>query len=106
MDPRYGELSRAMRNRGTEVFLDSIATRATPFDCQLLQLEQPVAEEPLDSQLSSLSLESASLPSSSFVKASDAYARTFSLLEDCNLFCETMSSFAISLELSLLHAIL
>lgn len=102
MDPRYGELSRAMRNRGTEVFLDSIATRATPFDCQLLQLEQPVAEEPLDSQLSSLSLESASLPSSSFVKASDAYARTFSLLEDCNLFCETMSSFAISLELSLL----
>ncbi|VVT57060.1 uncharacterized protein SAPINGB_P005514 [Magnusiomyces paraingens] len=102
MDSKYGELSRAMRNRGAELYLDSISTRATPFDRQLLQIEQPQTTEPLDSQLSSLSLKSSALPSSSFIKASDSFSRAFSLLEDSNLFSETMNSFLTSLELSLL----
>lgn len=103
MDSKYGELSRAMRNRGAELYLDSISNRATPFDRQLLQLElQEPTNDSLDSQLSSLTLKSSALPSSSFIKASDALSRAFSLLEDSNLFSETMNSFLTSLEISLL----
>ncbi|KAK9450165.1 uncharacterized protein V1518DRAFT_426070 [Limtongia smithiae] len=36
VDPRYGELSRAMRNRGIEIFVDDLNLRATSFDKQLL----------------------------------------------------------------------
>ncbi|KAL6945303.1 hypothetical protein ACO0QE_002753 [Hanseniaspora vineae] len=32
VDPKYGELSRAMRNRGVEVFVDQLEKRVTPFD--------------------------------------------------------------------------
>ncbi|CCF56589.1 hypothetical protein KAFR_0B02920 [Kazachstania africana CBS 2517] len=32
MDPKYGELSRAMRNRGIEVFVDNLKERASSFD--------------------------------------------------------------------------
>ncbi|KAG7818238.1 hypothetical protein KL928_003239 [Ogataea angusta] len=38
-DPRYGELSRAMRNRGIEIYLDQIEQRATRFDRRLLARE-------------------------------------------------------------------
>ncbi|CCD26053.2 AAA family ATPase midasin NDAI_0G02760 [Naumovozyma dairenensis CBS 421] len=32
VDPKYGELSRAMRNRGVELFVQHLETRATVFD--------------------------------------------------------------------------
>ena len=32
VDPKYGELSRAMRNRGVEIFVDQLEKRVTPFD--------------------------------------------------------------------------
>ncbi|KAG7889896.1 hypothetical protein KL936_002570 [Ogataea polymorpha] len=35
-DPRYGELSRAMRNRGIEIYLEQMEQRATRFDRRLL----------------------------------------------------------------------
>ncbi|KAG7785452.1 hypothetical protein KL945_003749 [Ogataea haglerorum] len=38
-DPRYGELSRAMRNRGIEIYLEQIEQRATSFDRRLLARE-------------------------------------------------------------------
>lgn len=102
MDPKYGELSRAMRNRGAELYLDSISVRATSFDRQLLHLPQSHQDDTLDTQLSTLSLKSDSLPSSSLIKASDAVARVFSLIEDSNYFYEHMSSFLVSLEIGLL----
>lgn len=37
-DPKYGELSRAMRNRSVEVFVDTLNDRATKFDRHLLEL--------------------------------------------------------------------
>ncbi|KAI5949267.1 hypothetical protein KGF57_004866 [Candida theae] len=40
VDPKYGELSRAMRNRGVEVYLDSISERATSFDRRLLGISE------------------------------------------------------------------
>lgn len=36
VNPRYGELSRAMRNRGVEVFLDRLETRSKSLDTSLL----------------------------------------------------------------------
>ncbi|KAI9734337.1 MAG: hypothetical protein M1834_002443 [Cirrosporium novae-zelandiae] len=45
MDPRYGELSRAMRNRGVEVFLPS-------FDDNVCPLSSPKVSKPIESQLS------------------------------------------------------
>lgn len=37
MDPKYGELSRAMRNRGIEIFLDKLEIRSTSFDKDCLK---------------------------------------------------------------------
>lgn len=36
VDPKYGELSRAMRNRGIEVYMDELSTRTSDFDQQCL----------------------------------------------------------------------
>lgn len=36
VDPKYGELSRAMRNRGVELFVDDLNQRTTTFDRLLL----------------------------------------------------------------------
>ncbi|KAH3662481.1 hypothetical protein OGAPHI_005733 [Ogataea philodendri] len=36
-DPAYGELSRAMRNRGIEIFMNPIESRASDFDRLVLQ---------------------------------------------------------------------
>lgn len=37
VDPKYGELSRAMRNRGIEIFVDDLHTRMTKMDKQSLE---------------------------------------------------------------------
>ncbi|QHS74848.1 AAA family ATPase midasin [Saccharomyces paradoxus] len=39
MDPKYGELSRAMRNRGVEIYIEELPNRSTAFDCLTLGLE-------------------------------------------------------------------
>ncbi|SMN21636.1 similar to Saccharomyces cerevisiae YLR106C MDN1 Huge dynein-related AAA-type ATPase (midasin), forms extended pre-60S particle with the Rix1 complex (Rix1p-Ipi1p-Ipi3p) [Maudiozyma saulgeensis] len=36
MNPKYGELSRAMRNRGIEIYIDDLKERATTFDNEIL----------------------------------------------------------------------
>ncbi|KAK7203075.1 hypothetical protein BZA70DRAFT_81081 [Myxozyma melibiosi] len=36
VDPRHGELSRAMRNRGIEIYLSDLEQRATSWDLQVL----------------------------------------------------------------------
>ncbi|CAN3377160.1 hypothetical protein DIURU_003588 [Diutina rugosa] len=36
VDPKYGELSRAMRNRGVEVYVEALIARATEFDASML----------------------------------------------------------------------
>ncbi|AET39337.1 AAA family ATPase midasin Ecym_4273 [Eremothecium cymbalariae DBVPG len=36
VDPKYGELSRAMRNRGIEIYVDDLKVRASEFDRSLL----------------------------------------------------------------------
>lgn len=39
VDPKYGELSRAMRNRGVEVYMDALGARATLFDRKVLGID-------------------------------------------------------------------
>ncbi|AJV76513.1 Mdn1p [Saccharomyces cerevisiae YJM450] len=39
MDPKYGELSRAMRNRGVEIYIDELHSRSTAFDRLTLGFE-------------------------------------------------------------------
>ncbi|KAI5957391.1 MDN1 [Candida margitis] len=44
VDPKYGELSRAMRNRGVEVYMEALCDRATLFDCKLLGITKELEE--------------------------------------------------------------
>ncbi|QID86702.1 AAA ATPase midasin [Saccharomyces pastorianus] len=39
MDPKYGELSRAMRNRGVEIYMEELNYRSTNFDSLTLGFE-------------------------------------------------------------------
>lgn len=71
MDPKYGELSRAMRNRGVEIFLDDLSTRSTQFDKKILRYCP--TDEP-----------SYRLPLSELVPSKDSTMHFFALLEDSN----------------------
>ncbi|GMF65682.1 unnamed protein product [[Candida] boidinii] len=37
-DPKYGELSRAMRNRGVEMYMDSLDVRCSSIDKEMLEM--------------------------------------------------------------------
>lgn len=81
MDPKYGELSRAMRNRGVEIFLEDLNTRATPFDRKLLSYTNSVEDE---SDIVRTSV-------SEFVPSKDAIMHFFSLVEDSNIASESLN---------------
>ncbi|ODV78832.1 midasin [Suhomyces tanzawaensis NRRL Y-17324] len=63
VDPKYGELSRAMRNRGIEIFLDKLDVRMTSYDKKLLGFE-------------------GSAPVVKFFPSSSSEFRPFALLDD------------------------
>ncbi|KAG7665169.1 uncharacterized protein J8A68_001225 [[Candida] subhashii] len=65
MDPRYGELSRAMRNRGIEVYMESLDVRVTKFDSQVLGITKE-----------------GNVPASSFDFSRDTSMRPFGLIND------------------------
>ncbi|RLV92019.1 Midasin [Spathaspora sp. JA1] len=48
VDPRYAELSRAMRNRGIEVYLEDLPSRASVFDKKLLGMDSVVPTSRFD----------------------------------------------------------
>lgn len=90
MDPRYGELSRAMRNRGVEIFLDDINLRATSFDKKLLKISELSNDD--DEKVFSAPY----IPVSSYVSSKSASMRFFSLLEDSNQLGEALhAQFAV-----------
>ncbi|KAF5097858.1 hypothetical protein D0Z03_001325 [Geotrichum reessii] len=82
MDPKYGELSRAMRNRGVEIFLEDLNTRATPFDRKLLNITNHGEEADTTGVRTSVS---------EFVSSKDAVMHFFSLLEDSNIVSESLN---------------
>lgn len=82
MDPKFGELSRAMRNRGVEIFLENLNHRSTKFDKRILEID--ACSDGRDITLESLSLsdESPSKPVTKFIETTDSFGRTYSLYID------------------------
>lgn len=68
VDPKYGELSRAMRNRCIEVYVDDLAVRSTSFDRKSLNLDSDI---------------SSGVPVSNYVPSTDSAIRTFAQIHDC-----------------------
>ena len=90
VDPKYGELSRAMRNRCIEVYMESLDQRSTSFDKKCLGIETEKYEEEksktdIAEQLEHLQVSeesSAVLPLTAFVSCTDSSMRSLVLLHD------------------------
>lgn len=82
MDPKYGELSRAMRNRGVEIYLEDLKTRATVFDRKVVNIDSVVEDVSMEEKDALVSLNT---PISSYVSSEDATMHMFSQIEDSNL---------------------
>ncbi|WEJ92653.1 AAA ATPase midasin [Yamadazyma tenuis] len=52
VDPKYGELSRAMRNRGVELYLEPLEERATSFDKRVLGIASATSNNPVTQHIS------------------------------------------------------
>lgn len=88
MDPKFGELSRAMRNRGVEIYLEKLDSRATSFDKNILGIEEKSLLSNDDLNLESLSLADGKpkIPVTKFVEATDSFSRPFTLIIDTVLY--------------------
>lgn len=83
MDPKYGELSRAMRNRGIELFMDSLEQRATGFDRQILGFSPCTTDESLQIKIEELDIsDKRVVPTSSFNLDKESAIKSFSLIDD------------------------
>ncbi|KAG0659837.1 hypothetical protein C6P45_001730 [Maudiozyma exigua] len=93
MNPKYGELSRAMRNRGIEIYVEDLKDRATTFDLDMLssqhsdkdnQVDNIKREQEISDNLKTLTLkdEIESLPLLKFVPIYTADLHPFAILED------------------------
>lgn len=90
VDPKYGELSRAMRNRCIEVYMESLDQRCSTFDKRCLGIEVAKnAEEKADSdittQMENLQVsESSSVakPLTAFVSCTESSIRSLVALHD------------------------
>ncbi|CAI5759429.1 unnamed protein product [Candida verbasci] len=84
MDPKYGELSRAMRNRGIEVYMEPLNKRASFFDSKVLNIAQnkEVLSDDLPEKIEELKVHQRYVPTSSFAYNVDTNMRPFSLIED------------------------
>ena len=91
VDPKYGELSRAMRNRGVEVFIDELKTRATERDCHILGYPANRSTElSLVKSLDRVSLSGQEsivnkYPMSKMIKPTDFVSSYFAILEDISM---------------------
>lgn len=84
MDPKYGELSRAMRNRGVEVYVDALSKRITEFDGNMLGMSAPRPhQDELDKSLQALLFDECNhRPVVAFVPATESANRELAVLED------------------------
>jgi midasin len=106
VDPKFGELSRAMRNRGVEIFLDSLDTRSTSFDKRLMGQESV----PQTLTLEDLSIGSASrVTASTYIEATDSASHYLGLLCDLDptlleSSCSIVATVSPFVSQSVLHA--
>lgn len=88
VDPKYGELSRAMRNRCVELYLPGLAERATSFDRRCLgmnNIEPALATSDITKMMEKLEVqELATLakPMTPFVSATDSKLRDLVAVHD------------------------
>ncbi|KAK9375024.1 uncharacterized protein V1513DRAFT_425144 [Lipomyces chichibuensis] len=101
VDPHHGELSRAMRNRGIEIFIDDLHHRASAWDRAVLELsarnfDNSVVLEPnkvLDA-FNNLSLDSTQLSFSSVsrhIPATLSQMRVYGLLDNLSMIDKSVS---------------
>ncbi|CUS25026.1 LAQU0S25e00232g1_1 [Lachancea quebecensis] len=84
VDPKYGELSRAMRNRSIEIYLEKLESRASSFDKAKLSLIEDIESSDQasygDEAQGAQSMKNS--PLSSFVSATSSLETQYALLHD------------------------
>lgn len=82
-DPKYGELSRAMRNRSVEIYVEPLKERATKIDRQVLGMCPNTLENvALSEKVNSLDIKSPSKTLTSFVAVNDSRSMNVSSFLD------------------------
>lgn len=86
-DPKYGELSRAMRNRSVEVYVDLLEERATRFDRSVLGLgvtvnNEEASEQTLQMEINGLNINNLEMPLACFTQVNDSTLVMTSLFLD------------------------
>lgn len=89
VDPKYGELSRAMRNRCVEVFLNGLEERATSFDKLCLGMERSIMASTTNSEIEDMmenleveEISSTAKPMTSFISCTDSKLRNIVAVHD------------------------
>ncbi|KAK9365423.1 hypothetical protein V1509DRAFT_649647 [Lipomyces kononenkoae] len=101
VDPRHGELSRAMRNRGIEIFMDDLLYRASAWDKAVLDMSTRNFDNSVMSEnykvltdFCNLSLESIRRPFGGltrYIPVTASKMRVYGLLDDVPLIDDTVS---------------
>lgn len=113
-DPKYGELSRAMRNRSVEVFVEKLEVRASSIDKKIIGVTEPTTsrDSEIHQQLHALDITTAGMPLSKFASINDSMLWESSLfLDHYNNVIRSKNTFDSSaflqfIPMSLLNAIL
>ncbi|KAK6456713.1 uncharacterized protein RJT20DRAFT_126757 [Scheffersomyces xylosifermentans] len=106
MNPKYGELSRAMRNRGIEIHLEMLSDRVTEFDSRILGYLRSRTDNDLNKRFENLTVsESIFKPTVGFLQPTESLIRPFALMDDVLNFGDLVSSETINASLSVLPLI-
>ncbi|KAK9239587.1 hypothetical protein V1525DRAFT_430746 [Lipomyces kononenkoae] len=101
VDPRHGELSRAMRNRGIEIFMDDLHNRASAWDKAVLGMSDRNCDDSVMlehhkvlTDFSNLSLESVPrsfTPLARYIPVTVSKMRVYGLLDTVPMIDDTVS---------------
>lgn len=84
VDPKYGELSRAMRNRCVEVYMEGLEYRATTFDKSCLGIQKTDAND-ITERMENLVVHeqhNEAKPMTSYVPCNESALRPFAVIHD------------------------
>ncbi|SCV00168.1 LAME_0G07998g1_1 [Lachancea meyersii CBS 8951] len=83
VDPKFGELSRAMRNRSIEIYVDELSSRATLFDAaNIEESELATSQSSQPDIIKEDSKRVDAIPLSRFIMADNSFASQFASLHD------------------------
>lgn len=98
IDPKYGELSRAMRNRGIEIYMETLEARSTVFDRTLLYSDDEIRNSStnVEDAIGTLSLDRKGiLPVTRYLKSYDTASRMLALQSDAFELSQGLHSSAV-----------